>query len=416
MSILRTFGKMAASAAGMIPFIGDDIGNTIDALFGNDQESVANRAMDKQTNESKEMAEWNMQNVTMPLFEAENAEWDRRFAKQNRQWLQQFITQNEWNRPAAQIARLREAGINPAGIGGINNPIAQGSDVSAPYTPQAAGYPAQVGNYADAMKAAASQELTEAQAKNIEQNTEKQKLETDKQEIENKYLDAYWSGNLTKQGVEIDLAKANKDLTNEQREEVKQNVKYLTQKTENARQELINMQEELAQTKEKIENTKASTKYQELVNKWYEKNQEENIKKIWSEIRKNYATEAEAYARAKMIHEQERNFMLTGDYQQMVNNILDQTQFNQIEATNAKWLSETATFKLQSKKANWENREKIYRIAFDTEQALKEIQIAKEHVIQEQNEFGAFGAKIKWNEYRNTEAVPWSGAATPGYR
>lgn len=47
-------------------------------------------------------------------FGQENAEYDRRFGSENAEWERRFNLENEYNSPAAQIARMRAAGINPA--------------------------------------------------------------------------------------------------------------------------------------------------------------------------------------------------------------------------------------------------------------------------------------------------------------
>lgn len=356
---------------------------------------------------NQQMALWNKENITDPNFAMENAEWERRFQMQNEQWREQQDYLNEYNTPANQVKRLREAGVNPAGIGSVQNPIAQGADVSAPYTPQAAGYPAQTPQVQNWEQAS----LMRAQTANINANTLKQQQETKRQQIENNYLDNYWNGVLDTQAADIALKRGTKDLTEAQKREVESNMKYIDQKTENAKQEMQLITEQLAKTSQEILNMKSNKEYQDKVNAWFEKNKEAEIKEIYQHIRTMAANETEAYKNAEMLYAMERKYLLEGDYQDLQNSIEQLTYDAKIKGIRAQWHADTARFTLDSHNYTWLDSKELYKAGRQLEDLVKYSEYVRNRTNTINNEVGVGPLKIKYGTIYDEHQAPWQYTA-----
>lgn len=76
------------------------------------QESQSNQnAWQSAENERDRM--WQQQ-FWLQQFQKEGEEWNKRFGSENAEWQRRFNEQNAYNDPSAVVARLKQAGINPA--------------------------------------------------------------------------------------------------------------------------------------------------------------------------------------------------------------------------------------------------------------------------------------------------------------
>lgn len=130
--------------------------------------------------------------------------------------VEQWKRENAYNTPAAQRGRLQAAGMNPdLAYDGASGAMASYADSSA--ASSSGGItPSSPVSFSEAFNNILQSRLLEAQVRNIDQNTEKQKSETDILSSDAKFRDAYNEGALKAQNVEIILNEKRGKLTDEQ--------------------------------------------------------------------------------------------------------------------------------------------------------------------------------------------------------
>lgn len=163
---------------------------------------------------NKDFAKWNMDNIAMPAFEAENAEYQRR-------WEQDA----EYNSPAAQAERMKEAGFYPTGEGfqaggesvqGIQSHNAQPTDLAS--IMQAVQSKRQTDLQALALQSQIAK--TNAETENIKENTKTSMTF-------NKFAEALYSGQVELQNGQISIQGVDKKLKRVQIKEIKKNTEKL---------------------------------------------------------------------------------------------------------------------------------------------------------------------------------------------
>lgn len=145
-------------------------------------------------------------------------------ARQQNQWnLEQWQRENDYNSPAAQMARFREAGLNPDLMYGNGTP---GNSMSSPAltsgspaTPQDMSSLGGMRNFGDVIQNTLNQEMQRAQIEAIKANTNKTKEETTGVILANENLtyknlvDAATTGQkIEMENLNIDLGKSQLDL------------------------------------------------------------------------------------------------------------------------------------------------------------------------------------------------------------
>lgn len=296
--------------------LGGLVSSGINGLFGSIFGSDSERSAAQQTEANKEQALWNYQNITKPVFQMENAEWNRRFKEQNSEWERQWNMQNEYNTPAEQMQRMREAGLNPA--------LMQGNFDSEAAAPGAVGNPS-VNEAASAMAQPTSvfeAQMNEARIQQMQMQNRLTAREVEEKTINNKTLAELNAGRVELQNVTItqtkaltENTKANTKLTYTQRRKEKALIKQVNEQTGNIIKQRDVMDQEINESKRRItesyyrqENLEAQTGkinadkyYQEIVNKYAEQNQQWLIRNAKAQFGLTNAQAQQAYEYAKQI-------------------------------------------------------------------------------------------------------------------
>lgn len=267
--------------------IANGVGNLVDGLFGSDgvfghsswYKTLKNGEAQNQVNQ--QMAEWNMENVTKPVFQMENQEWQRRFGEQNTEWERQWNLQNKYNSPEEQLKRYMAIGGNPAdfvqGGNGAAAPAATG-EVGSPTVNEAASSFANPADLARLQSNEIERKAKNAYAFNMN-------MQAIKQSIDNITEADFRAGELETIGVNIKLGKAKEKLTIAQRTEILEKLPMW-----NAEVNRLNAQTQLFQqtVKESVEKTK-------LIYEQYKNAQKEgeilDIQKEWLPFEKWIETE-----------------------------------------------------------------------------------------------------------------------------
>lgn len=442
MSFLRTLGKVfsgAGQAIGNALFpgseVGDGVATSIDALFGNDAESIANRQVEKQAAINKDTALWNRENITVPNFEMENSEWDRRFEAQSDQWIEQFLAQNqewerqwnmqnEYNTPSAMIQRMREAGINPAGMqlapsaaeaagGNVG-----GSEVSAPYTPQGAGYPAQTPTYP-----LIAAENMKAQTENLLATAENTRARTEHQYKENAWYDTYMTGVLRGMNSEIELNGSRKHLNEQEAAQAQANIKLIKAKANEVNQSITESMQRCNNMLTQLEGINLDNNQKRLYNEWYEKEGKEAMtKQIYSEIQRNYASSAEAYSYAKKAAEEVNNIITSGKLLDLNYNFEKSTYDWKVSNTMLNYRVNDKQLNVTNKMLDWQDRNQIWQLDWQLDKAERQWQ----HRIQSWemglnivntglNALKPYSSQTK-SSVKQKPMYQYSTTATPSYR
>lgn len=165
---------------------------------------------------NQQMAMWNMENVTKPVYNMENEEWNRRFNEQNQEWQRQYNLQNEYNSPSAQLARWIAAGGNPAAFidqgAGSAAPAAQGM-IGNPSVNEAASAMAQPANLSEIRNSITNEKAANMHALN-------EQAQAIRQSIDNITEGDFRAGQLEALGVSVNLGKSQKDLTDAQKTQI----------------------------------------------------------------------------------------------------------------------------------------------------------------------------------------------------
>lgn len=148
---------------------------------------------------------------------AANRQYNLWLAKEQNQWnVEQWNRQNEYDSPAAQLQRLREAGLNPDLIygGGISNTSTSSPQMTggSPATPMDWSALSGKRTIGDAVQTALQNQLTRAQIDNINADTKKKDGETSILSDEKEFKRALLQGQLDAQNVRIQLDKSSIDV------------------------------------------------------------------------------------------------------------------------------------------------------------------------------------------------------------
>lgn len=163
---------------------------------------------------------------------------------QNRWNLEQWNRENAYNNPAAQMARMKAAGLNPDLAYGQQNLAAASPEMTA----GEAATPADMSGIAsrqtigDAMAQFNQARLAEAQVKLVEAQANKTDAETEGQHSTNKILesdanfrDAINSGTVKLNNVTIEVSKKGMELTDEQIAKLRKDCQQIDQSIEQSR-------------------------------------------------------------------------------------------------------------------------------------------------------------------------------------
>lgn len=292
-----------------------------DGIFGHSSWYKTLKNGEAQNQVNQQMAQWNMENVTKPVFEMENKEFDRRFEQQNAEWERQFNLQNEYNTPAAQLQRMREAGQNPAGSPAVTMAAANGN-VGNPTVNEAASAFAQPANLFDARIAEAQVKQMEANAARAIAQNRLTERDIREKEINMKTLAELNQGRVELQNCQIETEKSNQKLTRQKIKESKALIGQINAYSATLEkqlpimdQQLKNMKEQFFEISANIRRTNAQTEnidqetlnaqqdhfYKTIVNKYVEEQQKWLINEAKSRYNLNNTEAYEALQEAKKI-------------------------------------------------------------------------------------------------------------------
>lgn len=203
--------------------IANNGGNMFNSLFGKYGGTFGHspwyttlKVGEAQNQVNQQMANWNMENVTKPVYNMENEEWNRRFNEQNQEWQRQYNLQNEYNSPSAQLARWIAAGGNPAAFidqgAGSAAPAAQGM-IGNPSVNEAASAMAQPANLSEIRNSITNEKAANMHALN-------EQAQAIRQSIDNITEGDFRAGQLEALGVSVNLGKAQKELTDAQKTQI----------------------------------------------------------------------------------------------------------------------------------------------------------------------------------------------------
>lgn len=185
-----------------------------------------NRNVDKQLQAQKEE-------------NAKNRKYNLELAKLQNSWnRQQWQMENAYNSPAAQMERMRQAGLNPDMMygGGLEGNLSAPSPEmtsgvgSSPMSWSALGSKKTIG---DTILQAKQLEMMDAQVKNVEADTRNKGIEGDILESDAKFRDAMNQGQLDLTYTQIRGIDSNIQLNDEQISKIRAEVKNLDQQCEN---------------------------------------------------------------------------------------------------------------------------------------------------------------------------------------
>lgn len=191
-SIAKGIGGALSGAAKSIPIVGQAVDGLVGSLSSASDARASLRAQNQLLQKQQQFAH-------------DEAELNRQFQRE------MFDTTNAYNSPKAQVARMVEAGLNPAlmygsGAGSIAAQSPSGSMASAPSAPTPQGL-------SDLSLRAAEIARINAETSLIKSQTEKTSAETTSQLTYNEFQSDILDNLVQKGNVEISLGLANVDLT-----------------------------------------------------------------------------------------------------------------------------------------------------------------------------------------------------------
>lgn len=214
----------------------------------------------------------------------------QKMAEQTHQWnIEDWERQNEYNKPSAQLERLKAAGINPNAAGGVAPSTASTAVTSdLPSTPSALA--SNLGALASLITAQQNSKLIDAQRENLEADT---KLKTEKSVTESETRDLVKGmmkseTDLNNSNVKLNIKK--EQLTDEQINEVKASVDKLTKESANLAKEFEILDQELILKKKEVN--------------WYDKRVQQELRESASRIGLNGAQASAAVKYATLLGEQ----------------------------------------------------------------------------------------------------------------
>lgn len=152
--------------------------------------------------------------------------------------VEQWKRENAYNTPAAQMQRMRQAGINPdlAATGGLTQGMSSFSSTPAASAPGGVS-PVASPDYNMAFKNAMESRLIEAQTRNIDADTKNKETENSILSTEAKYLEAFKQQQLDCGAVVIRLNESLSRLNDAQIEETRSAITKLNAEAEKVRTE-----------------------------------------------------------------------------------------------------------------------------------------------------------------------------------
>lgn len=220
-----------------------------------------------------------------------NRDWNLNLAKMQNQWnIDQWNRENAYNTPSAQMARYKDAGLNPDLMYGQQNLSAASPEMTAGDGSQ----PTDVSNLAnkrtigDMMVQASQTRLTNAQAKLAESQADKTDKETEGQGYQNEILksdaafrDALNSGTVQLNNMSLKVSERGMQLTDEQITKVRKECAQIDQSIQQSRAAIDEI-------RQKISNLKTDQAISRLRYLMDAKLNEATIKKLASECNLNY--------------------------------------------------------------------------------------------------------------------------------
>lgn len=199
-------------------------GGFLSGIFGDGGHSTR-KNMREQNNLNKDFADWNLDNIWTPTFQAENDEYQRR-------WEQDA----EYNSPSAQAERMKEAGFYPTGegfqAGGVS---VQGSQ------PQYA----QPADLASIMQAVQLKRQTDLQALSLTSQIEKTNAETAKVKSEtkvqdkfNNFAEQWYQSQIDLNRGQLNLFGSQIDLNRQSIQQIQSNIKEIEARIDKYRQDI----------------------------------------------------------------------------------------------------------------------------------------------------------------------------------
>lgn len=216
--------------------------------------------------------------------------FQQKMAEQTHQWnVEDWKMQQEYNKPSAQLERLKEAGINPNASGGVAPSTASTAVTSdLPSSPSAPS--SNLAALSSLITAQQQAQLIDAQRENLETDTElkKEKSETERSS-RGLVLDMMRSSiEVNDSNIKLNIAK--EDLTKEQLNEVKATTDKLTQETSNLAKMLDIYDQELMLKRKEVN--------------WYDKRVHQELLESASRIGLNGAQAQQAVKYAQLLGEQ----------------------------------------------------------------------------------------------------------------
>lgn len=177
-----------------------------------------------------------------------NRDWNLNLAKQQNQWnIDQWNRENQYNIPAAQMARMKAAGLNPDLAYGQQNLSAASPEMTA----GDGSLPADLSNLAnkrtigDSIAQAASTRLTNAQAKLAESQADKTDKETEGQGITNEWLPKLLKGQVDDNEATIKQKLADAGLKGKQIEVATEQIKVMQQSVKESQKKIEDLQSQM---------------------------------------------------------------------------------------------------------------------------------------------------------------------------
>lgn len=175
-------------------------------------------------------------------------DYNLNLAKQQNQWnIDQWNRENEYNTPAAQMARYKQAGLNPDLMYGQQNLSAASPEMTAgePGSPMDYSPVANGPTIGEAASIAANARLTNAQAKLAESQADKVDAETVGQTINNDWLPKLLKGQVEINEADVKQKLADAGLKGEQIKVAVEQIKVMQQSVKESQAKIKDLQSQM---------------------------------------------------------------------------------------------------------------------------------------------------------------------------
>ncbi|MEQ2961425.1 hypothetical protein AAAZ63_05980 [Bacteroides xylanisolvens] len=175
-------------------------------------------------------------------------DYNLNLAKQQNQWnIDQWNRENEYNTPAAQMARYKQAGLNPDLMYGQQNLSAASPEMTAgePGSPMDYSPVANGPTIGEAASIAANARLTNAQAKLAESQADKVDAETIGQTINNDWLPKLLKGQVEINEADVKQKLADAGLKGKQIEVAVEQIKVMQQSVKESQAKIKDLQSQM---------------------------------------------------------------------------------------------------------------------------------------------------------------------------